>query len=226
MEQSMTVEKNPKKIKDMFDDISIYYDYMNNFISFGTHWIVKYLSIKELNIQPRSMILDLCCGTGDFTGIISKFFPRAKVIGLDFSEKMLKMAKSKNPNGVFVKGDCINLPFHDEEFDYVTIGFGLRNIESRDKAIRESYRVLKRGGKFLHLDFGVQNIISKMFDFIVLTCVKILQKDVNHYKYLLESKKQYPIPELLIKEFEASGYKCIKKCDYLFGVISAQVMQK
>lgn len=81
----------------MFDEISGYYDFMNNFISFGTHYILKFLALKELNIQPRTMILDLCCGTGDFTKLITKFYPRAKVIGLDFSQEMLKLAKQKIP---------------------------------------------------------------------------------------------------------------------------------
>ena len=99
------------------------------------------------------MILDLCCGTGDFTQIISKYYPRTRVIGLDISEGMLKLAKAKNPAGVFMKGDCVNLPFENSEFDYVTMGFGLRNIEDRKKALSEIYRVLDNGGKFLQLDF-------------------------------------------------------------------------
>lgn len=93
----MACDKNTQKIKTMFDEISGYYDFMNNFISFGTHYIVKFLALKELNIQPRTMILDLCCGTGDFTKLITKFYPRAKVIGLDFSQEMLKLAKQKIP---------------------------------------------------------------------------------------------------------------------------------
>ena len=93
----MTCDKNPQKIQNMFDEISSYYDKMNNIISLGTHFIIKYFALKELDIKPRSVVLDLCCGTGDFTKIISKFYPRAKVIGLDFSEKMLKLAMKKIP---------------------------------------------------------------------------------------------------------------------------------
>ena len=67
---------------------------MNNVISFGMHYVIKFLAIKELKIEPRTMILDLCCGTGDFTKIISKFYPRARIIGFDISEKMIKLAKT------------------------------------------------------------------------------------------------------------------------------------
>lgn len=222
----MTFDKEPQKIKNMFDEISVYYDNMNNFISLGTHLILKYLCVRKLELKPRSMVLDLCCGTGDFTKIISIFFPRVKVIGLDFSEKMLKIAKSKNPSGVFMQGDCTNLPFESGEFDYITMGFGLRNISDRQKAISECYRVLDKGGKFLHLDFGEHNFISKIFNFIVFVFAAVLNKNSHHYKYLIESKNQFPAPDNLIQEFEECGFKYVKRCDYLFGVISAQIMQK
>lgn len=222
----MTIDKTPEKIKNMFDEISFYYDQMNNYMSLGSHIFVKYLALKELGLKPRTMLLDVCCGTGDFTKLISKFFPRVKVIGLDFSEKMLKVAKEKNPKGVFMQGDCTNLSFDDGEFDYVTIGFGLRNIQDRQKAISEIYRVLSKNGKFMHLDFGEHNLISKIFDLIVILLAKILKKDWHAYEYLLQSKEDFPAPDKLIQEFENLGFKYVKKCNYLFGVISVQIMQK
>lgn len=222
----MTTDKTPEKIKNMFDEISSYYDQMNNYISLGSHMVIKYLALKALDLRPRTMLLDLCCGSGDFTKLISKFFPRVKVIGLDFSEKMLKIAKEKNPIGVFMQGDCTNLPFNDGEFDYVTISFGLRNIQDRQKAVSEIYRVLAKDGKFLHLDFGEHNLISKIFDFIVIMLAKILKKDWKAYEYLLQSKEEFPSPDKLIQEFEHCGFKYVKKCNYLFGVVSVQIMQK
>lgn len=222
----MACDKNPQKIQNMFDDIAGYYDKMNNFISLGTHYFVKFLAIKELAIQPRTMILDLCCGTGDFTKIISRYFPRAKVIGLDFSKKMIMIAKQKNPKGVFMQGDCTKLPFGQGEFRYVTMGFGLRNIQNRSVALAEIYRVLQNGGKFLHLDFGVHNKISNVFDFIVLLFAKLLKVDTEHYKYLLSSKAEFPQPDELVKELEYYGFRLVKRCDYLFGIISAQIFEK
>ena len=222
----MSVNKNPEKIKKIFDEISSYYDFMNNVISFGMHYLIKFLAIKELQIEPRTMVLDLCCGTGDFTKIISKFYPKARVIGFDISEKMIKLAKNKNPLGVFMQGDCSNLPFENGEFDYVTMGFGLRNIENRDKTISEIYKVLKKGGKFMQLDFGEHNLISKIFDFIVPLEVKLFNKKAQNYEYLLKSKKEFPKPDELIMEFEKHGFKYVKKCNFLFGVISAQIVEK
>lgn len=222
----MTCDKDPDKIKNMFDEISDYYDEMNNLISFGTHYIIKYLALKSLKIEPHSDVLDLCCGTGDFSRIISKLTPTSNVIGLDFSDKMIQIAKHKNPKGIFIQGDCTSLPFKDEEFDFITIGFGLRNIQDRKKALSEIYRTLKKEGKFLHLDFGQRNKISNLFNILVPPIVKITGKDAKHYEYLLSSKNEYPNPIDLILEFQQCKLKYLKKYDYLFNTISAQIMQK
>lgn len=221
----MTADKDPRKITKMFDEISGYYDKMNNFISLGTHYLIKKIALKNLKIKSYSYVLDLCCGTGDFTQIINEICPKAKVVGLDNSLEMLKLAKIKNPNKVFMQGDCTSLPFK-EEFDYITVGFGLRNIEDRQKAISEIYRSLKNGGKFLHLDFGRHNTASNIFDFIVFFFVKLLGTNLESYKYLLNSKKEYPEPNELIKEFENQGFKLLKRQDFLFGAVSYQIMQK
>lgn len=222
----MTCNKNPEKIQNIFNEISTYYDKMNNYISFGTHYIIKYLCIKELDVLPRSMVLDLCCGTGDLTKIISKIYPRSKVIGLDFSTEMLKLAKEKNPQGVFIKADCTEIPFAEKEFRYVTMGFGLRNIEDRSKVLDEIYRILEKNGRFLHLDFGKNKKLNKIFNFLVPLIAIIFKANPEHYKYLLSSKDEFPSPTKLIKEFEEHGFKFVKRKDYLFGMISVQIMSK
>ncbi len=219
-------DKNPQKVKNLFNEIAPYYDKTNNYISLFTHYIIKYLALKELNIKPRSMILDVCCGTGDFTKIITKFYPRVNIIGIDFAQNMIKLAKIKNPNGVFAIADCLNLPFKEREFNYVISSFGLRNIENRKQAIAEIYRVLDFGGEFLHVDFGVHNKISKIFDFIVPIITKILKINTQHYKYLIDTKNDFPQPDKLIEEFSELGFKFIKRKDYLFGTISIQIMEK
>lgn len=222
----MACDKNPQKIKNMFDDISSYYDRMNTFISFGLHVLIKKNAVKMLNIKPNSYILDLCCGTGDFTKILTEIQPKSKVIGLDISQEMIKLAKNKNPQKPFLSGDCTNLPFKENEFDYVTVGFGLRNIENRSKALSQVYRVLKPGGKFLHLDFGYHNFSNKIFCYLVPLIIKIMNKSTESYSYLLKSISEYPEPDELIKEFETEGFKFLEKRDYLFGAISAQIMIK
>ncbi len=220
------INKDPENIKNMFNEISSYYDEMNNLISLGTHKIIKFLALKNLNIKANTMILDLCCGTGDFTRIITKIQPKARVIGIDNSEKMLKLARIKNPKKAFNIGDCTKLSFKDEEFDYITIGFGLRNIQDRSKAIDEIYRTLKKGGKFLHLDFGKHNFVSNIFGFLVSLIAKFKNVNAQSYQYLLNSKEIYPEPNELISEFCEHGFKFVKRMDFMFGVISAQIMIK
>jgi len=224
--KTMTCDKNPEKITKMFDEISSYYDNMNNFISLGTHYLIKKTALKNLKIGANSYVLDLCCGTGDFTRILGQIAPKSKVIGLDNSKEMLKLAKTKNPQKAFMQGDCTALPFGENEFDYITVGFGLRNVENRKKAISEIYRTLKHGGKFLHLDFGRHGFVDKCFDFIVPLFVKILGISSENYSYLLKSKNEYPQPDELIKEFETQGFRFVRQQDFFFGAISYQIMQK
>lgn len=219
-------DKNPEIIKNIFNDIAGYYDKMNSIISFGLHYLIKKSAINLLCIKENSLILDLCCGTGDITKIVNAVSPSSKVIGVDNSEKMLIKAKMKNPDNLFVQADCTNLPFKNSEFDYASISFGLRNIQNRTSAISEIYRVLKSDGKFLHLDFGEHNIFSKIFDFSLTVIINIVPINKEHYKYLIESKKQYPRPTELINEFKNAGFSFIKKKNYLFGVITAIIMQK
>lgn len=211
---------------NLFDEISKCYDKMNNRISLGSHFAVKFLALRNLDIKPKTNILDICCGTGDFVRLLNIFYPRSRVIGLDFSKEMLKLAKRKNPKGVFILSDAQNLPFKDGEFNYVTMGFGLRNIADRKKALSEIHRVLMRGGRFLHLDFGYHNFFSKIFDVLVIVFAELNKKYYANYKYLIDSKKNFPEPDRLIKEVEKEGFQCIKTRNFMFGVVSAQIFVK
>ena len=215
-----------EEIKNIFNEISKYYDKTNDLISFGLHTLVKKMAIAELNIAPRSMVLDVCCGTGDFTKIIGEQVPNAKVIGIDIAENMLRLAKKKNRFGVFLRMDATNVTFKKFEFAYVISAFGLRNIPNRRQAIAEIYRILKPEGKFMHLDFGYHNKLSKFFDSFVLFITTFLPVNKDAYRYLVESKNKFPEPDKMIEEFENCGFRYIKKKDYLFGLISMQIMRK
>lgn len=224
----MNSEKNPLKIKKLFDEISPYYDKINSFISLGFNLAVKITSIRNLKIQPKSKILDICCGTGDLTQIIRKIQPDTQVIGVDFSPSMLNAARKKNPRYSFIEGNCTNLPFDDNKFDYVTTSYGLRNIENRKQAIKEVYRVLQPKGKFLILDFagGEKSFGGKIFALIVPIIVKIAGGKTDNYKYLINSIKTYPTPKELTKEFEKAGFKLIKLKNFMFGAINLQIVEK
>ena len=222
----MKPNKTPDNIKNMFDSIAKQYDLMNNFISFGMHFLVKKNCVKNLEIKDNSKILDLCCGTGDFCKIIKKYYPNSDIYGADFSENMLNLAKSKNSCISFIQCDATDLPFKNNYFDIVIVGFGLRNILNTEKAVEEIYRVLKPQGKFLHLDFGKKNIFSKVFDYCASIISKLLSTNHWAYSYLIESKKEFPQPDELIEDFESKGFHLVRRQDYCFGVISSQIMRK
>jgi len=139
---------------------------------------------------------------------------------------MLDIARKQIKEVEFIEADVTDLPFEGNSFDFITISYGLRNIQDRAKAINEMYRVLKTGGKVLHLDFGEKNMLGKMFEVFVPYFARILGKDYQSYKYLVNSKQTFPEPNALIKEFEDQNFKLVERKDFLFGAISAQVFTK
>lgn len=222
----MSFDKSPQKIQIMFNIIANRYDFLNNLMSLSTQRYIKYKSIKNLNIKPHDKIIDLCCGTGDLSIIIKQIEPQADVTGIDFSDKMLEVAKQKSQNIQYLQGDVTALPYPDNTFDCAVMGFGLRNIQNAEKAVEEAYRILKPGGCFMHLDFGKKNLISKVFDITIPVLTKLFTENYSAYTYLIKSKQIFPEPEDLIKDFESKGFRLKKRQDFLFGVISMQVMVK
>lgn len=217
------MNKSPEKIKNMFNMLAVTYDRMNNIISLGTDKIIKLNCIKQLDIKNGAKILDLCTGTGDIAEIIKGLYPKAQITGADFSENMLEIARKRVKGVEFINADCTNLPFEDNSFDFVTICYGLRNIENRKQAIREISRVLKNGGKLMHLDFGEKNFAGKIFEKVAPLVAKLFSPNAEAYKYLVRSKQDFPAPDELIKEFE--NFKLKKRCDFLFKSISCQILE-
>ena len=222
----MKPDKTPEKINKMFNEIAGKYDCINDAMSFGMHYKIKSECIKLLGINFGDNVLDLCCGTGDLAILINKYQPKCHITGVDFSEKMLEIARQKSDKIHFMQADSTNLPFEDNTFDIITIGFGLRNIQNAEKAIEEIYRILKPNVRFLHLDFGKRNIFSKIYDLLIPIMTRFLTNNNLAYEYLIESKKIFPTPKELVKDFESKGFKLLKMKSFAFGVISAQIMQK
>ncbi len=218
--------KSNLEIRNMFDKISQKYDFMNNIISLGLNEFVKTQAIKALNIKPNSKVLDLCCGSGDLGKIIKKLQPSCDVIGVDFSQNMIELARKKNPNITYRQMDVTSLAFEKNSFDYIVMGFGLRNIQQKNKALEEIYRTLKSEGQFLHLDFGKHNIYSKIYDSIILFLVKFFTKNTKPYKYLILSKRNFLEPDELIEIFKFNKFKYYTHKNLLFNIISYQIMKK
>ena len=173
------IDKNPEKIKNMFNALASRYDFMNFAISLGIQKIIKQKSVGLIKIKKGARIADLCCGTGEIAELLARNENVDKVFALDFSPEMLQIAKTKRKSDKieFIESDCTNLPFESSSLDGCTLGFGLRNFENYEKVVSEIARVLKNGGFFLHLDlFKGNKPVNKIFDILDVILAKIFSK--------------------------------------------------
>lgn len=221
-------------VHNMFDNLAQDYDKMNNIISLGSHKIIKKIAVDRIKIQKNSKILDICTGTGDIAIYLAKKYPESKVIGIDFSEKMLEIAseKARDINNIeFLLADALNMPFNDEEFYACFVSFGLRNLKDLKKGLLEIRRVTRCGGYVSSVDLGkVKGITSYAIRPYLYKVVplfgKIFHGKISPYKYLPESNESFPSPVELVKMLEEIGFNDVKNYNYLFGTIAQQVAVK
>src|SRR5690625_215391 len=166
----MSEESKEERVHRVFEKIYNKYDTMNSVISFKRHKAWRQDVMQRMNVKEGSKALDICCGTGDWSISLAKDVgSTGHVIGLDFSQNMLSVAKGKSAelnlsHLQFIHGNAMDLPFKDNTFDYVTIGFGLRNVPDYMTVLSEMYRVVKPGGQVVCLEtsqprlFGFRHI--------------------------------------------------------------------
>jgi len=201
----------PESVRDMFDRIAPVYDFMNRAMTLGldTRW--RRLTVAAA-VRPGDRVLDVCCGTGDLALASSE--AGAHVVGLDFSEKMLARARNKSDAVDWVRGDATAMPFADGEFDAVTVGFGIRNLEDLERGLAEIARVLRAGGRFGCLEItrprGVLRPFFRVwFDALVPLAGKVLPGG-GAYTYLPASVRRFPGPEDLAAAFARAGFSKIE----------------
>lgn len=189
------------RVNDLFARIARRYDLINDLQSFGLHRNWKRRVVDLAKVTPDARALDLCCGTGDIAFALAQ--RGANVTGLDFSAQMLEVAaarhaKNKSSNLAFVQGDATQLPYADNSFDIVTVGYGLRNLASWQRGIEEMFRVAKPGGRVIVLDFGKpsnalwRGIYFAHLKMSVPLIGLLFCGDASAYAYILESLKHYP----------------------------------
>lgn len=231
-------ENNAKKeqVHTVFQNISKKYDRLNNIISFEQHKVWRKRVMKEMSVKKGSTALDVCCGTADWTIALSKAVgPQGEVTGLDFSENMLEVGKEKTAhmdNIHLVHGDAMNLPFDDASFDYVTIGFGLRNVPDYLGALKEMERVLKPGGMIVCLETSqptlpvFKQVYRLYFKFVMPIFGKLFAKSKEEYEWLQQSTFDFPGKEKLKRLFEQAGFSNIKVRSFTGGVAAMQLGYK
>lgn len=223
---------NKTDIKQMFNNIAKNYDKLNNIMTFNQQLNIKKRAIANVSLQPNFKVLDVCTGTGDIAIYIAQnIIKEGKVIGVDFSENMLEIAKTKakgTENIEFQLGDALNLPFEDGEFDACFISFGLRNLTDLKAGLSEIKRVTKKGGTVVNIDTGkpkgLIKIIHGIFFFKIIPIIgKLFNGNSAPYKYLPQSTQNFPSADELVEIFEELGLNNVKKFDFLFGAISQQL---
>ena len=232
---SYTLPNNEEKsvyVEKMFNKIAKKYDLFNDIITFGMHRKWKRFTAIKTDLQDEQSCLDLCCGTGDIAREVLRQYPATKVTGLDFSEEMLNIAESKNTSEIkviYMLGDAMNIPFKDAQFNAVTIGYGMRNVEDINKFLREILRVLKPKGVLVSLDIGKVDvpILSELNNFyffhIVPLVGKLLMPGEEIFKYLPESSLEYPNQLYLKNLMIEAGFQNVKFYNFVFGASTVHV---
>jgi len=215
----------------MFDRVAARYDAMNTVMTAGLHhrWRERAAELAELG--PGDTALDVCCGTGDLAlELARRVTPGGRVVGCDFSEPMLDLAREKarseGAGGVrFEWADALRLPYDAERFDAVTVGFGLRNLADLDGGLGEMSRVLRPGGRLVILEITqprrppLSTFYSLWFDRLVPLLGR-LAGDSEAYTYLPESVRSFPDPRGLAAKMDAAGLVRIRWTVLTGGIVA------
>lgn len=218
------------EIKDIFNNISGKYDLMNDIMTLFIHKKIKKDAVKH--IKPKAnKILDICTGTGDIAGYIYNRFPKSKIIAIDFSEKMLQIAKKKNDNKniEFIQMNAEQTPFPDNYFDTCIIGFGLRNIPCNTKALQEFHRILKNDGQLIITDIFKpyhQWLYSLFLNKAIPFVAKIFTGKQESYEYLIKSIYNFYSIKKMSEILLSHKFTVKKTYSYLFSTITTIVTEK
>ena len=213
-------------VRRMFDRIAPVYDAMNRVMTAGLDRRWRRVTVDEV-VRRGDRVLDACCGTGDLA--LAALSRAEEVVGLDFSERMLERARAKSNAIQWVQGDVLALPFDDETFDAVTVGFGVRNVADLDAGVRELRRVLRRGGRIGILEItqprgALAPFYRLWFDHVVPLLGKLLPGG-SAYTYLPASVRRFPDPETLAARLEASGFVAVRFRRFAGGIVALHVAE-
>ena len=230
-----TVDERDKarRVRGVFDSVASRYDLMNDLMSAGLHRVWKAYTVMVANAQPGQRVLDLASGTGDLArALAAKVGPTGQVVHTDINEAMLRTGRDRLLDAGLVLPsvvcDAERLPFAGEQFDLVTVAFGLRNMTHKDVALTEMCRVLKPSGKLLVLEFShIAEPLRKSYDwysFKVLPRLgRLVAGDAESYRYLAESIRMHPDQQALKALMKQSGFGHVDFHNLSAGIVALHV---
>jgi demethylmenaquinone methyltransferase/2-methoxy-6-polyprenyl-1,4-benzoquinol methylase len=231
--QEVPVGEKQQRVRAVFDSVATRYDLMNDLMSLGIHRLWKRRAIEMAGVRRGQRVLDLAAGTGDLAERFSEIVGRdGEVVMSDINEAMLSQGRARLVdagrvgNLDYAIANAEALPFADNSFDCVTIGFGLRNVTHKQFALNEMFRVLRAGGRALILEFSHPTMqpLAKAYDlysFSVLPLMgKLVAGDADSYRYLAESIRMHPDQETLLAMLEQAGFERCSFVNLTGGVVA------
>lgn len=216
----------------VFDSVANDYDRMNDLMSFGVHRLWKRFAVQLCGLHPGSRVLDLAGGSGDLTALMTaRVGDKGEVVLTDINARMLNVGRARLADRGMVASrsvqcDAETLPFPSAYFDCVTIGFGLRNVTRKERALAEMLRVLRPGGRAIVLEFSrpVSSLIGKLYDAWSFSALPLLGRmvanDENAYRYLAESIRRHPDQASLKGMMETAGFERVEYFNLSAGIVA------
>ncbi len=221
------------RVRGVFDAVADRYDVMNDLMSMGLHRAWKAYAVAVADVRPGDHVLDVAGGTGDLArAFAKKVGPSGAVVHTDINEAMLRRGRDRLlDDGIVLPTalcDAEHLPFESGSFDLVSVGFGLRNMTHKDRALAEMNRVLRAGGRLLVLEFSkVAPPLAKAYDWYSFQVLPRLGKwvagDAQSYRYLAESIRMHPGQAELKSMMKAAGFGHVDVHNLSAGVVALHV---
>ena len=227
-----------ENVQAMFDTIAPRYDLMNHLLTGGVDhwwWWRAARSVRETLVRPESVIVDLCCGTGDMTAAMMRRRPSTgstePVLAVDFSHNMLLGgSKLSRMNAMRVEGDALHLPMTSNRADLITSAFGFRNLVDYSEGLTELWRVLKPGGRIAILECnqpeGLLGSFYNLYFRKILPRIGGLISDKGAYEYLPDSVERFPRPPAMLELMHRAGFVDASWTGYTFGVVGLYLATK
>lgn len=219
-----SLDKDPRDVAAMFDDVAGKYDLTNDVLSLGQDRLWRRAVVKAVDARPGQTVLDIAAGTGTSSEPFAD--GGVNVVPADFSLGMLRVGRRRRPDLGFTAADAMRLPFADDSFDVVTMSFGLRNVASVDTTLREFLRVTKPGGRMVICEFSqpTNRAFRKVYrEYLMRSLPPIARKvssNPESYVYLAESIQAWPAQRELAEQVRAAGWESVEWRNLTGGIVA------